>query len=578
MSKKKPGADTSSPNHYNELKWKFITTMLAIAVIPLATMLVINHFQYKTHLKSEMTSPLYAMANKTRHSFELFLEERLSTIRFISSAYSFEELSREETIKKIFISLKKELNGFVDLGLINPEGDLVSYAGPYALLGKNYAEQRSFKETRIKGQFISNVFMGYRKIPHIAIAVQHLTDDDKTWILRATIDTDHFDNLINSMGLDFQSDAFLVNSKGILQTDSRYYGQTLEKCTLKINNSRTMEAFPDGSDIVNVTTREVIVASADFSSADYTLMLVKPYSVVLKSWYSLKAELILVFSISFVIIVVTVFKMTGVLVSRIKRADEKREQMMAELQHTQKLSSIGRLAAGVAHEINNPLAIINEKAGLLSDLIQMTDDIANRSKFDELTRSIINSVARCRKITHRLLGFSKRIEVKFESININVVIHEVLEFLEKEALYRKIDVRLKLFEPLNPISSDFGQLQQVFLNLLTNAFAAVDDGGIITIATTNRKNKGISVIISDNGCGIPQEILNNIFDPFFSTKKEKGTGLGLSITYGIINKLGGQISVESTEGKGTSFTINLPDKPNNKKEANHGQDDSHPAH
>jgi len=567
MSDKKPALNnTTSPEHYNELKWKVIITMLVIAVIPLATMLIINHFQYKSHLKSEVTRPLYAMANKTRHSFELFLEERLSTIRFISTAYTYAELKDKKNIEKIFVALKKELTGFVDLGLINTSGDLVSYAGPYSLLGKNYKEQRSFQETQIKGHFISNVFMGYRKNPHVAIAVQHLNNDDNSWILRATIDTDHFYNLINSIGLDFQSDAFLVNSDGIMQTDSKYYGSILEKCKLDLSPERQKGQASREFDVLNVMDENVIIASADFSSADYKLVLVKPYSVVLKSWYALKTELILVFTISLGIIVFTVFKMAGILIDKIRKADEKREHVMAELQHTQKLSSIGRLAAGVAHEINNPLAIINEKAGLLSDLTEITDNLDNKLKFNELTQSIIKSVERCKKITHRLLGFSKRIDIKIEPINVNVIIHEVLEFLEKEAMYRHIDIRLELFEPMKSILSDFGQLQQVFLNLLTNAFAAVEDGGIITITSLNRK-KGVIVKVADNGCGIPETILSNIFDPFFSTKKEKGTGLGLSITYGIINKLSGQISVESTEGVGTVFTIKLPEKPNEKTES-----------
>lgn len=566
MSEKAINRETTSPKHYTELKWKIIITMLCIAIIPLATMIIISHFQYKTHLKSEMVRPLHAMANKTKHSFELFLEERLSTIKFISTAYSFEELNNEQIIKKIFMSLKKEFSGFVDIGLINSKGDLVSYAGTYALLGKNYSEQISFKATQLKGQYISNVFMGYRKFPHIAIAVQHLTSDDRSWILRATIDTDYFDNLINSMGLDYQSDAFLINDDGILQTNSKYYGKTLEKCRLKLSPHGSEFSFSENSGILNLNKRDVIIACAEFSSANYILVLVKPRSVVLKSWYALKTELLVVFTISLAIIIFSVFKMTDVLIDRIRKSDEKRENVLAELQHTQKLSSIGRLAAGVAHEINNPLAIINEKAGLLQDLIEFTDQFKNKSKFQGLTGSIIQSVARCRKITHRLLGFSKRLDIKIEPININSIIEEVLGFLEKEVIYRKIDLRLKLLEPLQSISSDHGQIQQVFLNLLTNAFAAVEDSGIIIIGTGNRKHGGVTITINDNGCGIPENIINDIFDPFFSTKKEKGTGLGLSIAYGIINKLGGQISVESTEGVGTVFTVRLPAKPDSNME------------
>ena len=134
--------------------------------------------------------------------------------------------------------------------------------------------------------------------------------------------------------------------------------------------------------------------------------------------------------------------MTDVLIKRIKTSDEHREKVLVELQHAQKLSSIGRLATGVAHEINNPLAIINQKAGLMNDLVERTKDFDKKPKFVDLTNAILNSVERCKKITHRLLCFSKRIDVKIEPVNMNHIIHEALEFLEKEILYRKMDINL----------------------------------------------------------------------------------------------------------------------------------------
>ncbi|MFK5951908.1 MAG: ATP-binding protein, partial [Desulfobacterium sp.] len=154
----------------------------------------------------------------------------------------------------------------------------------------------------------------------------------------------------------------------------------------------------------------------------------------------------------------------------------------------------------------------------------------------------------------------------------NVVVKDVLGFLEREALYREIDIRLKLFEGLNTIDSDKGQIQQVLLNLLTNAFAAVDDGGVIRIETENFRVNGVRITVSDNGSGIPHDIIQQIFDPFFSTKKEKGTGLGLSISYGIIDKLGGTINVSSKAGQGSDFVITLPKTPEHSPEDEHEQD------
>jgi len=544
-------------DHYTVLKRNIIIIMLLITIIPLTTMIIINYFQYRSHLRNQIMAPLYAMAEKTRHSFELFLDQRLAIIRFISTAYSFKELGDKQNIEKILISLKKECCGFVDIGLINSEGDLISYAGPYTLLGKNYSEQISFQETQIKGQYISNVFLGHRKYPHIVIAVQHLKDDGQTWILKATIDTDFFDILISSMGLARQTDTFLVNKDGILQTNSIYYGNTLQKCSIEIPLNSFKSSSVERTDSSN---RDIIVVTSPFSIADYILVIVQPHSVAMESWYALKTEMIIIFLISLTIILFAILKMTDVLIKRIKTSDENRETALAELQHAQKLSSIGRLAAGVAHEINNPLAIINQKAGLMEDLIDLSKNFDKKAKFTELTGSILKSVERCRKITHRLLGFSKRIDVKIEPINVNNVITEVFEFLEKDILYRRIDICMNLSDSLKIIQSDHGQIEQMLLNLLTNAFAAIKDLGMVGVETANNKDGGIRIKIKDNGCGIPKNIIKNIYDPFFSTKKEKGTGLGLSITYGIIKKLGGNISVESTQGEGSLFIVDLPEK------------------
>jgi PAS domain S-box-containing protein len=225
-----------------------------------------------------------------------------------------------------------------------------------------------------------------------------------------------------------------------------------------------------------------------------------------------------------------------------------------------KMEAIGRLAAGVAHEINNPLAVINEKAGLIKDILEFSGDVQeNKEKFITLLNSIFENVNRSRTITHRLLGFSRRLEVTYELLNLNAVVKEVMEFLEKEILFRNIRLEMKLKDDLPKIVSDKGQLQQVLLNIINNAVDAVDKGGVIEISTALKDDNTVLVSIKDSGHGIPKEILGHIFEPFFTTKeKGKGTGLGLSISYGIVQKLGGTILVQSEVNKGTTFTIELP--------------------
>ncbi len=431
----------------------------------------------------------------------------------------------------------------------------MAYAGPYKLLGKDYSTQPWFHEVEVRGFYISGVFMGYREFPHIAIAVQQFSKNGQAWILRATLDTKIFDSIIAAMELDLESDAFLVGDKGEIQTRSKFYGKILETCPLNIqfglhgpNVSEEIDPFGRG---------KLLVSYSSLTLADYTLVIVKPQSVVLKSWYTLQSEMFYILIISSVIIVIAVFKIADFLIKQIKKADEHRESAFRELEHSQKLSSIGRLAAGVAHEVNNPMAIIDQKAGLMKDLIEFDPDFKEKEKFLSLTDSIIASVNRCKKITHRLLGFARRMEIDFEMLDVNELIKEVLGFLEKEALYRSIFLNLQLDTNLPLIPSDKGQLQQVFLNIITNSFAAVEDGGEIFIKSWIESSESIAISIKDNGCGMSKETLSHIFEPFFSTKKASGTGLGLPITYGIIKKLGGDFKVESQVRKGTNFIVFL---------------------
>jgi len=547
-----------SEDRYHNLRRNIRILMIALTIIPLVLMALINYHQYQSSLKEEIVSPTKLLANKTTHSFHFYLKERLSLIKSISYFYSLDQLCDEKTLNHILYTLKKEFVGFVDLGLINgDDGTQICYAGPYKLLGKNYATQSWFHEVTLKGTYISDVFMGYRKFPHIAIAVQRLEADGQSWIVRTTIDTTMFDNLIAAMGLDSESDAFILNKDGVFQTNSRLYGKVLEHCPIQIPSGGYATYVVEKKDPNGI---DVFLAYAHLTYPEYTLVIVKPHSAVLKAWYALKSDLVVVFLVSSALILIVVFRLTDILVSRIREADQRRELAFRELQHSHKLSSIGRLAAGVAHEVNNPLAIINEKAGLIQDLIKFSPDFAQKEKFSTLVRSILQSVSRCRTITHRLLGFAKRMEIEVENLDLNELMQEVLGFLEREALYRNIDITVNLAKDLPRIDSDRGQLQQVFLNILNNAVAAVEDEGRIAITTWEKDADTVAASVEDDGCGMSEETCRYIFEPFFTTKKEKGTGLGLSITYGIVQKLGGDIEVKSTENQGTKFIIYLPKK------------------
>ena len=546
-----------APERYQALRRKITLLLTTAAVVPLLILSVINYHQYRATLTREIVTPVRGLVNKTRHSFELFLAERASTVSLISQVYTPAELADERNLNRIFRAVKGEFPGFIDLGLIDENGVHASYVGPYNLKGKDYSTADWYQQTRVKGVYVSDVFMGFRRFPHIVIAVQRMTDDGHSWVLRATIDTGQFDRLIASMGLEPESDAFLVNTAGVLQTASRFYGAVLDQLPLPMPPMTYETATLETTDPAG---RDVFITYTYFQHADFVLMAVKPRADIFKPWTPLRSDLILLFVTSVALILSVAFGLTDLLVRRMRASDERRIAAFVQMEHTQKLSSIGRLAAGVAHEINNPLAIINEKAGLASDLMELAKDFPERDRFRALVDAILRSVERCRSITHRLLGFSRRMDVNIEQLDVNDVLKETMSFLEQEALHRSITTSVSLDPAMPRIASDRGQLQQVFLNILNNAFAAVPDGGSVTLATWLRDPDTVGVSIKDNGKGMSDEVLRHIFEPFFTTKKTSGTGLGMFITYGIIRRLGGDIAVQSKEGAGTTVTVFLPVK------------------
>jgi len=239
----------------------------------------------------------------------------------------------------------------------------------------------------------------------------------------------------------------------------------------------------------------------------------------------------------------------------VENLHDKQEQLV----EVEKLASLGRVAAGVAHEINNPLAVINEKAGLLQDFLEVSGEFKNRERFGALLAGITDSVKRCRTITHRLLGFARRAEITVEPIDLNAEVRRVREYLEGDVAAKEVRVELDLAEGLPIAHTDRIEFEQVLVNIIKNAIDAVPAGGRIGVTTHAKNQRWLQVVIADDGPGIPPEQIKRLFEPFFTTKeKGKGTGLGLFVSRGIMKKLGGRILVESAVGIGTNFTLELP--------------------
>jgi len=243
---------------------------------------------------------------------------------------------------------------------------------------------------------------------------------------------------------------------------------------------------------------------------------------------------------------------TNTLEKKVQERAEEIKRIHSQLFRSEKLASLGKLAAGVAHEINNPLT------GILTNSSLLLEDLQSDDPRREDVDIIVKETIRCREIVKRLLDFAKQTKPLKKLTNVNALIENIILLVRNQATFRNISIEKQLVPQLPEILADTDQIQQVFINIVLNAAEAMVKGGSLTIETgLSSTGEFVEVNFSDTGPGIPEQNRERIFDPFFTTK-EQGTGLGLSISYGIIEQHSGTISVDSIMGKGSTFTISLP--------------------
>jgi len=541
----------SGQRSYAQLSTVLYSTMLLIAIFPV---LVVGWLGYQNYNRlfqiSEREELEWKLDGKIK-SIEHMITSLKSVVQFVARRDRYMELTEGNNLEELFLRIQHQYSFFADLGVIDHDGIQQAYYGPYNLQGTDYSKEKWLGEVFEKGVYISGVYMGYRKVPHFAIAVSNL--DPKTrqlWVLRATIDASTLQDFIDTIKTNYTDDLFLVDGEGVLQTSSGYYGKTLTKFHSPVEVGIRHEISERGED-----TFEAVGTIRD---TPWSLVLLKKRYIHHQEWKDFRARIFFIIFACVFMSLLVVHALVRMLTGLIRKTDDMQMAMLKEAEHTDKLASIGRLAAGVGHEINNPLAIISQKAGLIEDLLEMSNDFEYKDTIKNNLGGITQSVDRCKAITHRLLGFARRTDVTEESLQVNDIIGEVLQFLDNAMLYSRIKLELHLQPDLPKAISDRLQLQQIFLNIINNAIDAIGKDGVISI-TTHTVAGDVRVVIQDNGPGIDKQILPHIFEPFYTTKETgKGTGLGLSICYGLIKKLGGDITVRSVVGQGTAFTITIP--------------------
>jgi len=532
-----------------------------IVLVPLVITGAINLQQFQKVYRNKVDNEFAVMIERHSFTVDSFIEDRLSDVRVITREHSIERLSDADFLRRVLNLMREEYHGaFVDLGLVNADGIQIAYAGPFNLEMAEYSSATWFEQALANESYISDVFAGLRGSPHFIVATQRRIGNE-TFILKATIDFESFNALVERIRIGDTGFAFIINREGKFQTSPHFEVSLNRSPYTGILNGRIRSDrifVIDGEDLLG---RSSIFTFAPLKQGSWLLCYQQEEADALKEVRRVARLAIVALLIVAVGTLTVSFFVSRNLASQLAAADHERTVMTHQVIETGRLASIGELAAGIAHEINNPVAIMVQEAGWIDDLLQDDDPTStdNLAEIERAVGQIRTQGDRCKEITYKLLSFARKTDPTVRAVVLNDMVDEVIGLTSQKTRYANVHIATDLSPNLPAIEASPTEIQQVLLNLVNNAVDAIEKpGGTVTVVT---RTEGDAVVLEvrDTGKGIPEANLGRIFDPFFTTKPVgQGTGLGLSICYGIVEKSQGSITVESEIEQGTTFTVTFP--------------------
>ncbi len=545
--------------YYKKLQGKMMASILFFSLVPLLVLAGTIYYQFSVAYTNKTLQTLRTLARNRCRTVEMFLQERAAQVVTVTRTHSIEQLEDQTYLSNVFNVMQSTSKFFIDIEVMDEHGKNLAYVGPYRneIKYSDCLDENWFRLVLASGFYISDVCLGFREVPHFTIAVVN-NNGHRPWVLRTAISSESIDDIIRQGQCGLRGDAFIINRNNVLQTPSRLSGSLM-------GHPRA----PDFSSSVGTAIREIefegaptLFATSQMINPRWVVVIKQEPGEELQPLFMARYVGLSILTIAIFLIASGAVLITQFITRELVRMERKNAEKQDILIQSAKMAALGKMAAGIAHEINNPLAIMAEQAGWMKDLLNEEDvtQIRNFQEIEGCIGKIQRNIERSGNIVHHLLRFGRRMEPTMETFDVNQTVMETVSFLEDEAKFREIKIETDYDETLPKITTDPAQLQQVFLNLINNAIDAIAKGGLIAIKTSyHKEDNEISVEIKDDGVGIPKEVIGNIFDPFFTTKTEQGRpGLGLSVSYSIMEKLGGRITAKSKTSEGSKFTVWIP--------------------
>ncbi|WP_022666409.1 sensor histidine kinase [Desulfospira joergensenii] len=578
----------------SRLKKSILITMIIVPLIPLTLAMGVGFTHFATALEEKTLSSLERIVGDHREMIQSFLTERRADLRLIMDSYDFKELTRSGTVDQVFDHLKKRSPAFVDLGIFDSKGNHLRYSGKYRLKGKTYRDESWFKRVMEDGSYVSDIFLGYRLVPHFIIAVRRGAGE-RAWVMRATIDTLFFERLVSGVRMGKTGEAYILNKTGITQSKRRSGSLRILDRDPEFKSIPLPETGIKTFIRSDASKNKYLYAATWMKNRDWLLVVRQEKRDAFASLYRAAVLNLVIMAVGGMVILAMAFYTTRRILNNIDRLGMEKKSLGNQLIRAVKLAEIGEMATGFAHEINNPLQIIKAEHSLIQSLLldlpspgkipkePVSDEgwPQTMAEMEESLDQIKVQVDRCSAITHSILKFGRKNEIKPERLNPGEIIPDILHLIENKARVNGIDLVENIPKNLPGFMGDPSQFQQVMLNLFNNAMDAIaqkhgSSGGILEVEARVNHEGRLEITITDNGTGISSENIDKVFSPFFTTKPVgKGTGLGLSVCYGIIESFGGTMNLTSRDNAGASFCIELPVNPVNSKEVNHGKNENH---